>query len=185
MKTLTQLEKDLAALPDESVAERAKALLLLEAAAASQKRQTLLGRIAAVRAATSTLAELAPQIAQFTKWYDDQGAWRKRLCDELLALPKARTGPELGTQQNLKLSIIVLDRGDGAVDGTGYAKETLRLGTLMRESGYVPAPPVDGQAVGRLPWLGSMPYVEQRLRDLQQRHDDAQARLDAALRDDA
>jgi hypothetical protein len=48
---------------------------------------------------------------------------------------RIHTDHDRGTQQNLKLSIMAIDRGIGVVAGTGYALETLRLGALMKESG--------------------------------------------------
>jgi len=170
--TLEQLQTERAALPEPAVDLRLKAHILD-------------ARITAARNETSTLAELDPKIADLTTWRDHLIAWRETLCAALLGCPqRPRTDHDAGVLQNLKLSIMTVDRGRGVFDGSGYALETLRLGALIREAGYVEAPPVEGQAVGRLPWFGSLPEVEQRLHDLQKRRDEAQARLDATLRDE-
>jgi hypothetical protein len=63
--------------------------------------------------------------------------------------------------------------------------ETLRLGQLMREAGYVEGPKAKNQATGRLPWLRAMPEVERRLNALHQERANAQARLDESLLNDA
>ncbi|MBE3071702.1 MAG: hypothetical protein IMZ67_01890 [Acidobacteria bacterium] len=184
MRTLESLENELAALPDEQVLPDL-AMTVAERNAITIKRHVLKRQIHNIRAATSALAEIAPRLADVAKWRDDLAAWRQTLCDELMALPqRARTGPELGRLQNLKFSIMTIDRGAGASDGTGWEKETLRLGALMRASGYVPATPVEGQAYGRLPWFGSLPDTEQRLAELQRRRDAAAAVLEDALLDD-
>lgn len=172
MKTIESLEQELAALPHEDVDPRLK-------------RHILDARITAVRNATATIAELDPKTADLTTWRNDLIAWREKLCAELLGCPpRPHTDHDVGVLQNLKLSIMTVDRGRGVSDGSGWVLETLRVGRLMRESGFVKAPPVEGQAVGRLPWFGSLPEVEQRLKELTKQRDDARTRLDAALRDD-
>ena len=168
MKTLEQLQAELAALPKQS-----------------RKAEIQEARITATKNAASTVAQMDPLTMKFATFRDHQVGWRETLGTELFACPSyARTGSELGRLQNLKLSIMTIDRGLGVLDDTGYALETLRLGQLMRESGYVEAPPTDGRAIGRLPWLGSLPAVEQRLKDLQQRRDEAQETLDRLLQDE-
>ena len=178
LMTLEDLEKALAALPDGRVH-------MLKAEEVESKRQTLLDRITAIRAAQATLAAMDSEIATLTEWKGHLLDWRPILCDELLACPpRARTGPEMGRRQNLTMSIVMLDRGLN-LDGTGYTLETLRLGDLMRASGFVAAPPVkDLEASGRLPWFGSLDQVEKQLKQLQARRDAAQASLDDALLDD-
>jgi hypothetical protein len=142
------------------------------------------GRLRDALAASTTLAQLAPKIAADTKWLADANTCRPTLCDELLAFGHPRTDLERGRVRNLTLSIQMLDRGRRVADGTGWMLETSRLGELMRELGYTAAPPFDGAVVGLLPWFGSIPVVEQRLRDLTAQHDEAQARFDAALREE-
>jgi len=176
--TLEQMEKELAGLPDGRID-------MLKAKEAESKRQTRVARIEAGRTAQATLAAVDPEMATLTEWKGHLEGWRQTLCDELLACPpRARTGPERGKRQNLTMSIVMLDRGL-KLDGTGYSLETLRLGELMRESGFVAAPPVkDLEAFGRLPWFGSLNWVEKQLKQLQERRDAAQAALDDALMDD-
>jgi hypothetical protein len=53
----------------------------------------------------------------------------------------------------------------------------------MREAGYTEGPKIENQVSGALPWLGSLPEVERRLKDLHAQQDDARARLDAVLRE--
>jgi hypothetical protein len=141
------------------------------------------GRIHALRVAISTRASL-PSLDHLTQWRDQLTTWRQILCDEVAALPaRLSTGHQIGVAQNLMLSIRFID--GGSVDGTGYALETLRLGALMREAGYVAAAPVDGQSIGRLPWFGALPEVEYRIREVTKRRAESQAALDDAMLDDA
>jgi hypothetical protein len=89
----------------------------------------------------------------------------------------------MGRRQNLELSIRVIDRGLAVVGGTGYTLETLRLGQLMRDAGYVQ---VDtGGSTDALPWFGCTTEVEHRLKKLMAERDQAQAVLDEAMLDDA
>jgi len=93
-------------------------------------------RIAALRRATAALAAL-PDNESDSQWLDHVTTWRKALCDELQAMPpRLRDVTEMGTQQNLALSIRVIDFGLGVITDTGYDLTTLRLGQLMREAGY-------------------------------------------------
>jgi hypothetical protein len=175
--TLEQLEQELAALPSDYLFRRQLKDL-------QQKRENLSDRIRTVRSATVALAEVEEEIATDTNWFERLTAWRKTLCDELVALPTpARTARDQGKLRNLELSIQTIDKGLPA--DTGWELETLRLGQLMRESGYVEGPRVANQVHGPLPWPGSLPAVERRLKALVQRRDDARARLDEALLDDA
>ena len=76
--------------------------------------------------------------------------------------------------------------GPDVVNGSGWDLTTLRLGALMRESGYEPtgADP-DRHFSGVMPWFGSLPQVERRIADLKKQRAEAEARLDNALLDDA
>jgi hypothetical protein len=145
-------------------------------AAGYVSRMTFLERrMSTIQVATTTLNGL-PSLANDQKSLDELTAWRKVLCDELLALPaRIRTNHDLGKQQNLKLSIFVIDRGLGVLNDSGYALETLRLGALMREAGYT----------GQLPWHGSLSQVERRIQDIRKRRAQAEAQLADALLDDA
>lgn len=174
--TLEQLEQDLAALPSDEVYQRQLDDL-------RQKREILSARIQTVRSATATMATLDQEIATHTNWFEQLTAWRKTLCDELLALPSPiRTDRDQGKKRNLELSIQTIDSGLPA--DTGWELETLRLGHLMSEAGYVEGPRIANQVKGPLPWYGSLPTVEDRLKGLTKRRDDARARLDEALLDD-
>ena len=177
--TVESLQAELAALPnDEESLQRQLDDL-------SQKRETLSSRILAARTATDALANMVPEMAAEIEWRDHLIDWRQTLCDELLALPpRIRTDRELGAKQNLTLSILTIDRGRPG-DDAGWALENLRLGQLMREAGYREGPKIENQVIGRLPWYGSMPDVEHRIKELTNRRNDAQARLTEALLDDA
>ena len=179
---LESLEADLAAMPGEEVFQR-------PLDAHRQWREVLENRIVTLRAAITALANLDPRIVAATEWRDFLTAWRKVLCDELLALPPAHTANErdlrLGKAQNLTFSIQCLDRGIGVLADTGWALNTLRLGELMREAGYREGPRIENQVHGEMAWFGSLSETERRLRDLEQQRSVAQAQLDAAMREPA
>lgn len=141
------------------------------------ERCIVTNRVNEVRRANATLAEVDPLIAVLTKWRTDLESCRKTLCDELLAAPRPRTDVDRGQLRNRELSIQSADRGRRVAEGTGWSVDTLRLGELLRAAGYVAGP--DGQ----LPWYGALPEVERRLRELHERRDEAQRRLDDALRE--
>jgi hypothetical protein len=183
---LEQLEHDLAALPSDDVFQRQLDDL-------RQKRGALEVRIVAIRSATATLANLEPQIAANQKWFDHLTDWRKQLCDELLALPpRIRDERTLAVQQNLKLSIIKIDRG---LDPGSYGH--LRLDDLMAADGYTMPIPAYAQsdnsdkaaqdriAVRSANWAGCLPDVEKRLTALRQQQLAAQQKLDEAILTDA
>lgn len=151
------------------------------------RRSLLRQRISQIRASLSTLAEVEPLVADAQAWREHLTAWRQTLADELLALPpNPRTDKDRGRQHNLMLSIRCIDHGTGVITHTGYGLSTLRLGALMLDAGYVAAPPVANQLFGELPWFGSMPEVEHRLKHLAARRVEANARLaDGLLDDDA
>src|SRR5689334_20410150 len=66
-------------------------------------RMEALGRrMSAIQVATTMLRGVAP-LAPHLEWLDQLITWRQKLCDELVALPQARTSRELGVQENLKL----------------------------------------------------------------------------------
>lgn len=137
-------------------------------------------RIQSIRSALSLLASVSPRIAAEIEWRDHLVDWRKTLCDELLAFPaRIRDDREAGKQQNVKLSITAIDRG--FIEGTGWELGTLRIGQLMREAGYKEGPKIENQACGPLPWFGSLPEVERRVKGLLEQRDAAQAPLEAAL----
>jgi hypothetical protein len=181
MKTLEQIVRQLAALPDEQDVPLSWTRRQLDDL--RQKRGVLEGRLATARKAVSTLAEVAPQIASLTKWRDLLVAWRKTLNDELLALPPARTGPALGRRQTLELSIARIDQDLDLGPSGNCVYANLPLDDLMREAGYA-ARDLLARARGEN-WLCCMPDAERRIAELQQRRDDAQQRLTEALLTDA
>lgn len=151
------------------------------------RRSLLRQRIGQIRESVSTLAEVEPLAADAQAWRGHLTAWRQTLADELLALPpNPRTDKDRGRQHNLMLSIRCIDHGTGVITHTGYALGTLRLGALMRDAGFVAGVPVANQLFGEMPWFGSMPEVEHRLKHLEARRADAHTRLaDGLLDDDA
>jgi hypothetical protein len=166
VKTIEQLEHALAALPDPlDVPPR-------QFDEVETRRSALRACIYTIRSAKSELADVDPQLAAFTKWHDHLVSWRKTLCDQLVACPpQARIG--------IELSIKRIDRG---LDLMGeLLPGNLPLDDLMRDAGYVPRDAV-ARAHGEA-WLGTLPYVEQRLAELQRRRDDTQARLNADVRE--
>jgi hypothetical protein len=80
------------------------------------------------------------------------------------------------------LSLAVVDRDVRALDDTGLMLEASRPGQLMRRSGLTASERPPPNEIGlRLPWRGSLPVVERRLRELTMRRDDARVRLEAVL----
>lgn len=140
------------------------------------------GHINSARAAVAALAALAP-IDPEREWQNFLTASRKTLCDEFEAIPRPVRGDhDLGVSINVRLSILWIDRGPQA--STGYVLETLRLGALMKEAGYVAAPAEEGQIFGKLPWYGSLREVEKRIARLERERAVIQSALDEALLSD-
>jgi hypothetical protein len=86
-------------------------------------------------------------------------------------------------RNNLASSIQVIDRGPSLLEDRGGSISTLHLGQLMTESGYQspPPPPDEPFRINDLPWFGSLPEMERRLKALNAQRDEAERRLDAAL----
>ena len=135
------------------------------------------GNSRTIRTSEATLADLEPQIAQYTKWQQQLGEWRQTLANKYVALQ-----PRDLHQFVHRWCFRAIE--DGFEPGTGFSLETSPLGALMRAAGYVETPPTEGRVHGRLPWYGSLPEVELRLKELRQREADARARLQDALLDD-
>jgi hypothetical protein len=144
------------------------------------RRQSFLtGHIRSARMQLETLAEVEQQIADLEPWLANLQTWRTALSTDLLALPRGDK-----RAWNYAQGIRVIDRGLGVIANSGHMLETLRLGQLMRDSGYTQSvPPPPGEAMMRLPWLGSLPEVERKLRDLTVRRDDARQALEGLLRE--
>ena len=178
--TVEQLEAELNALPDPSDILRKRQ----ELDAIETQREAISMRILAARTSAVALVAADATLAADQRWLDQLTTWRRTLRDELLAIPsRIRTDRDLGKQQNLRLSIITIDRGRVS-DDTGRMLETLRIGELMREAGYVEGPKIENQVVGRLPFFGSILEVERRIKNAQAERDDAQTRLKNALMTD-
>jgi hypothetical protein len=145
------------------------------------RRRTLVRTIGQVHTWTATVAELTPQIDALTKWRDFLIPARQKLGDELLTPADNPRDPVYRARVHaLKLSITRIDRG---LDLLGeMLPANLPLDDLMREAGYIPRDAV-ARAHGDA-WLGTLPDTERRLRELTQKRDDAQARLDFVLRDE-
>jgi len=150
-----------------------------------ERRLDLDRRILAAETALQALDTYAPDEAD-AQWHAHLTAARAVLATELLALPSHTRDPrQRGLFANLSLSIRVIDAGLGIVAHTGYDLTNLRLGELLRESGYQ----LDGadpllNYVGTMPWHGSLPEVEARIAKRAQRCAQAQSSLDDALLDD-
>jgi hypothetical protein len=142
------------------------------------RRVTLRGSIAGAEHAKARLAELDPQISAATKWRDDLNAWRERLSAQLLALPPTRDRALIEHAQGLTVSIRAIDHGctywPNGAPGLGGS-----LVAMIQDAGYTPAPGAAGVA-----WHGSLTGVEERLKVLTRKRDEAQAALADALLDD-
>jgi hypothetical protein len=166
---LEQLNQQLAALPDPLDVPPRQYIDV------ETKRSRLLAQIQTIGMAQATLADVDPKVAELEKWRDHLVSWRKALCDELLACPRT----EAGRLRCLELSVIRIDRGLDFMNEAYPAR--LPVDDLMAAAGYVPHDAV-ARAHGDA-WLGPMPSVEQRLRELHARQADARTRLHAALGD--
>jgi hypothetical protein len=182
LATANDLERQFVALPGDEDLQQ-------QLAARQRKRDELISRVVALRSDATTVTSLEPRIAAEIVWRDHLIEWRRTLEHEQLAFPARiydHDDRELGRQRSVKLSIQAIDQGIVSHDA-GWSLETLRLGQLMRDSGFKQAPPEPNtnQSAGPLPWLGALPDVERRITDLQARQAQAQTRLDDALMDDA
>ena len=181
-EALAHVERDLQALGPQSAA-----LNTVDAQADYVRRHSILtNRRAALVSHSATIGRLAPKIEADEKWHADLTAWRATLQAELdLMPPRIRTEQQLGALRNVKTSIRIIDHGLLCDGEWKPAKEPLRLGELMRASGYQQAPPEPNtnQAFGPLPWFGSIAEVERRLRENRAQRDDAQRRLEHACRE--
>jgi hypothetical protein len=168
MKTLDELVSDHAALlaPRDLPGEWTPA----ERDAYEGRRSALDGRLRTAREAQQILNEWKPRLDTALTYKARVDDVREKLCQELTELVRPRDDHEFGLQVNTRLSIVVVDRGESLVDGTGWCLATLRLGVLLREA--------------NVEWAGSLPDVERRVAEAKQRCDDAKARLDNALLDD-
>jgi len=185
--TLDELEQQRAALQDVDKSSHVDELATLQQRIneVRQRRLELDRRIGNAKMAETTLASLPP-VSPDQAWLDHLEAWRKVLCAELLALPnRIRDAHTLGVQTNLTLSIRCIDFGPGVFKNSGYDLPNTRLGELMRAAGYEPedADP-DRNYSGVMPWFGTLPKVEERVKRHAARRAAAQSMLDDALMGD-
>jgi len=148
------------------------------------RQSALANRRQAIRMALAAQADLAPKIATLQTWHDDLTAIRQQIGVEFRHAPRPRTDRDYGRFLNLQMSISCIDRGPEVARDSGWSLETLRVGELLRERGYVAGTPIENQAMGLLPWLGALPNVERRLAELQKEYANTERRLAEALLDD-
>jgi hypothetical protein len=127
--------------------------------------------------AAMTWASLEQEISAATTWRTFLTTTRQTLCDELLAI-RGRTREDRDLQDNLKLSIISIDKGLQSLDGAAcFTLRSIRLGELLIAGGYLPTDQAQHRQFGGLPWRGSLPQVERELVLLTKQRDAASARL--------
>jgi hypothetical protein len=160
--------------------EQGDVALTLNAQAEFVRKQSfLMGHIRSARIQSQNAAEAEAQIPPLESWRDHLRGWVSTLGTEASALAANDR-----RQMNYMRSIEVINRGLQVLRDSGHMLESLRLGQLMRESGFEQnVPPPAGEAMLRLPWLGSLPEVDRQLRDLTTRRDDARQALEALLRE--
>lgn len=179
-----ELEAQLAAIPDDG--QLPASTTRDELAVTQHRRATLKRRLSDLNAAVAAVASLG-SAAEDEQWRDHLTAWRKTLSDERMEIKSPiRDSRIKGREINLSLSIRCIDRGlDMLVQNSGYDLTTLRLGELMRASGYEVRDADPQRAyLGRLPWHGSLDEVEHRITTLAARRARAEADLAAALLSD-
>jgi len=143
------------------------------------KRSELFTRIHVARTAWSAIREIDAALSGLVPWHSVLVSARKSVCDKLLA-----TYQPPGRERNLTLSLEVIDAGIGAITGSGYHLQTLYLGDLLKDAGYVPLPAQPEQTFGEMPWYGSLPEVTAQIADLQKRREVAARQLCELLLDD-
>lgn len=187
--TPTAVDTALSQLRDDIAVVKASRLRAQnEGDVADRKLAMLTDRLSAIQVAATQLngdTEAQAHLRSEQEWLANLTKWRAALLDELSALPNPlHDAHTLGVQQNLTISISIIDGLDAVAD-TGYDLTTLRLGALMRASGYEPegADPRRSYS-GVMPWLGSIPQVERRISNLVKLRTDADTRLADALLDD-
>jgi hypothetical protein len=133
-------------------------------------RSDLINRRNQINRSTKILEEYKPLVAEDEIYLEELTAVRKAIVEEAMAIPKRISEPRLqGKLMNLQISVRCLDEGMRHVDGTGWSFETLRLGALMKDRG--------------LEWRGAHNVVRERMQNNTRRCEDAQQRLDAAMKD--
>jgi hypothetical protein len=140
-------------------------------------------QLAAVAQAVEMLAKVE-DLTPLHAWREFAIPTRDLLCKELLARPRSRTKVELGITYNLRYSVQCLDFGLGVIEGSGYHLSSLRLGELMREAGYAPLPPAEGQTFGTFPFPGTLDETERKIKALEKQKAQAGKALEEALMTD-
>lgn len=165
----------LARLEAERASRMDTAKLLRDVDIYAEQTKQLDFRIVTITSARHELQRVEAELPGLETWRTNLESWRKALCDELLGFPnRMRTPEQYGRQQNVTLSMRMIDFNVN-VDGTGWSLSTLRLGSLMRASGYTDP----------LPWLGCLRETERRIKILTEQRDAAQVKLDYAIMSDA
>jgi hypothetical protein len=180
---LSQIEQALVALGDQGDQPNTANAQAAWAAATSG----LTNRRMTIRSAVAELAKLTPKLTADEKWLNDLEGVHHDLQDDFSRLPpKIRTEEQLAWMQSLEAAVRIVEHGR-RVDGQWTrAVETLPpLRDKLLALGYTQAPPepLTNQAHGEIEWRGGLNEVRARLRELRQQRDAAQARLDAAMRD--
>ena len=147
------------------------------------RRAELTQRLSTIRNTSTALSELSHERVGLVAWRDRLVQWEQTLQEELATLQRPLTEVDLGRRQNVEMSLRAIS--DAGTAGLQRDIETLRIGVLMQESGLSPAPPAEGQVVGRLPWFGSLPRTELRIAELDASMAIEQVHLDEALFTDA
>jgi hypothetical protein len=180
---LADLTAKRAAIPDDGTLPASTTRA--ELAVIQQRRRDADRELANVDAAVATWRALGSTEAD-ERWRDQLTAWRQTLCDELLTIKSPiRDKVVMGRSINLSLSIKAIDFGPEKLEGSGYGLTNLKLGDLMRASGYEPVgEDLNHNYVGVMPWYGSLKEVEQRLAALGTQRAQAEANLEAALMTD-
>jgi hypothetical protein len=145
------------------------------------RRDALQRRASLLRNALTHLSSMSfdrDKLAAEQAWREDLCRWRESLTAEL---SEARSA----LRSNLEQSLAVID-GHPYSD-VAVALTRLRLGELMRESGYEPLAESDHRRnlPGTMPWRGSLPETDARIQRICGALRRSQDVVDAALLDDA
>jgi hypothetical protein len=179
--TLADLEALRAALPDDD--QLPASATQADLRRVQQQRADYDRRIRAAHEATAALASLHEPDPT---WRAHLEAWRRLLCDELLTPVEHVTPKVRALRTNLTLSIRCIDFGPDVLAKTDYDLSTLRLGPLMRASGFeVQGADPARNYHGTMPWFGSLKEWERDERARTKRRAQAEAALADALLDDA
>jgi len=147
-----------------------------------ERRGALRARIGTLRNESEALKKLEPQLEALCKWRDNLVAWQSALLKEIEGHMAPRTPQEQGVRQNLLLGLVLIEGRNDPPEQYGYSLETLRLGALMRASGFKEDPQREGAP--KLPWFGSLTVTEAQIADVTAKVDTAKLRIEDALMSD-